>query len=215
MIRSWTKTIRNRPLRGLVAKLLLYQDNHCLPHGNAVLALSLSKKVLIKIYLYHLFELQACPPAVKTGTFSPEQYVRRDAHQGKVVIAKGKNKEPVIVHHLCDNEKAEEPGMTRYYRLLGCSIKPRDSKLTNSLCLSVFSPHEPDILEMKGLLPQDFRSQIRSRRLLAIWKKSDISAVLHLCDRFIDLVCSDVCTQLTRISCLQVYQVTLTLRTTI
>ncbi|KAJ8003795.1 hypothetical protein DPEC_G00152110 [Dallia pectoralis] len=25
-----------------------------------------SKKVLIKIYLYHLFELQACPPAVKT-----------------------------------------------------------------------------------------------------------------------------------------------------
>ncbi|KAJ8006617.1 hypothetical protein DPEC_G00109100 [Dallia pectoralis] len=41
---------------------------------------------------------------------------------------------------------------------------------------------------MKGLLPQDFRSQSRSRRLLAIWKKSDISAVLHLSDRFIDLV---------------------------
>ncbi|KAJ7985343.1 hypothetical protein DPEC_G00351080 [Dallia pectoralis] len=90
-----------------------------------------SKKVPIKIYLYHLFELQACPPAVKTGTFSPEQYVRRDAHQGKVVIAKGKNKEPVIVHHLCDNEKTEEPGVTRYYRLLGCSIKPRDRHFGN------------------------------------------------------------------------------------
>ncbi|KAJ8006200.1 hypothetical protein DPEC_G00125770 [Dallia pectoralis] len=90
-----------------------------------------SKKVLIKIYLYHLFELQACPPAVKTGTFSPEQYVRRDAHQGKVVIAKGKSKEPVIVHHLCDNEKAEEPEVTRYYRLLGCSIKPRDRHFGN------------------------------------------------------------------------------------
>ncbi|KAJ8002187.1 hypothetical protein DPEC_G00177220 [Dallia pectoralis] len=84
-----------------------------------------SKKVLIKIYLYHLFELQACPPAVKTERFSSRQ-------------------------------GALNPGT--------------------------------DILEMKGLLPQDFRSQSRSRRLLAIWKKSDMSAVVHLCDRFIDLV---------------------------
>ncbi|KAJ8005031.1 hypothetical protein DPEC_G00142420 [Dallia pectoralis] len=79
-----------------------------------------SKKVLIKIYLYHLFELPV-----------PLLSKRRDAHQGKVVIAKGKNKEPVIVHHLCDNEKAEEPGVTRYYRLLGCSIKPRDRHFGN------------------------------------------------------------------------------------